>query len=48
MVAGATLTPDDALHTGSLKEISGSRTQVVDPQARVSLPSVPQVRGPDQ
>jgi hypothetical protein len=45
MVAGAGLTTDGAIHAGGLKTISSSwaQKQVIDPQARVSLPSVPQV-----
>jgi hypothetical protein len=45
MVAGARLTTDRAVHTGGLKAVGGRWAQqdVVYPQARVSLPSIPQV-----
>ena len=45
VVAGVRLTSDGAVHTGGLKAVGGRLAQqdVVYPQARVSLPSVPQV-----
>ena len=45
MVAGARLTSDRAVYTGGLNAVGGSWAQqhMVDPQARVSRPSIPQV-----
>ena len=45
MVAGIRLASDSAVHPGSLKAVGGrwAQQQMVDPQTRVSLPSIPQV-----
>jgi hypothetical protein len=45
MIAGVRLTSDGAVHTGGLKAVGGRWAQqdVVYPQTRISLPSVPQV-----
>jgi hypothetical protein len=45
MVAGVRLASDSAVHAGSLKTVGGrwALQKMVDPQTRVSLPSIPQV-----
>jgi hypothetical protein len=45
MIAGIRLTLDGAIYAGSLKAVGGrwAQQQMVDPQSRVSFPSIPHV-----